>query len=164
MNESLHKDFREFLQSLIDHDVRFLVIGGYAVAWLGQPRNTDDLDIWIDNSETNALKVYDALVDFGFGETELSPELFSRDHGIVRLGAPPWKIEIFVKIPGVTFCECYPRRTTWPVGDMEVPMISLPDLRTNKLASGRPKDFADLAHHLPEIDPDSPNLPPTDSN
>lgn len=152
MNETLHKDFREFLQSLIERNVKFLVIGGYAVAWLGRPRNTDDLDIWVENSEENAHKVHDALVDFGFGGTALDPALFTRDHGIVRLGTPPWKIEIFVAIPGVTFSECYPRRIVWPVGEMEVPMICLADLRTNKLAAGRPKDFADLAHHLPETD------------
>ncbi len=40
MNETLHKDFKEFFQSLIERKVKFLVIGGCAVAWLGRPRNT----------------------------------------------------------------------------------------------------------------------------
>jgi hypothetical protein len=154
MREPLYKDFKEFLQSLIDHEVRFLVIGGYAVAWLGQPRNTDDLDIWVENSLENAERITTALRSFGFDTADLHVGLFTRDHGIVRLGNPPWKIEIFVAIPGVHFVECYPRRTVWPVDEMKVPMISLPDLRINKLASGRPKDFADLAHHLPESDED----------
>lgn len=155
MREPLHKDFKEFLQSLIEHEVRFLVIGGYAVAWLGQPRNTDDLDIWVENSHENAERITTALRSFGFDTPDLHIGLFTRDHGIVRLGNPPWKIELFVAIPGVSFVECYPRRIVWPVGDLEVPMISLPDLRINKIASGRPKDFADLAHHLPESDDDS---------
>ena len=128
------------------------VIDGYAVAYLGRPRNTDDLDIWIDNSPTNADRVVAALVEFGFETSNLSRDLFTRDHGIVRIGNPPWKIEIFVKIPGVNFDDCHARHITWPVGDLELPMISLPDLRANKIASGRPKDFSDLAHHLPETD------------
>ena len=155
MKPTLHKDFSEFLQLLIDHEVRYLVIGGYAVAWHGRPRNTDDLDVWVDNSPANAERVVAALEEFGFGGTGLHAGLFSRDHGIVRLGQAPWKIEIFVKIPGVEFEPCYSRRTVWSIGGREFPMISLADLRTNKIASGRPKDFADLAHHLPETDSES---------
>lgn len=150
MNEALHKDFKEFLQLLIDNEVQFLVIGGYAVAWFGRPRNTDDIDIWIDSSQENAEKMVASLKEFGFDTPDLNASLFTRDHGIVRLGTPPWKIKIFVKIPGVEFAECHARHTIWPVGEMEVPMISLPDLKINKLASGRPKDFADLAHYLPQ--------------
>ena len=152
MSQELHKDFKEFLQLLIENKVRFLIIGGYAVAWLGRPRNTDDLDIWIDCSQDNAEKTVIALNTFGYDMPELQPELFTRGHGIVRLGNPPWKLEIFVDIPGVQFNDCYERRTSWPVGEMDIPMISLPDLRKNKEASGRPKDFADLAHYLPDPD------------
>ena len=152
MSQELHKDFKEFLQLLIENKVRFLIIGGYAVAWLGRPRNTDDLDIWIDCSQDNAEKTVTTLNTFGFDMPELQPELFTRGHGIVRLGNPPWKLKIFVDILGVQFNDCYERRTFWPVGELDVPMISLPDLRKNKEASGRPKDFADLAHYLPAPD------------
>lgn len=152
MSQELHKDFKEFLQLLTEHKVRFLVIGGYAVAWHGRPRNTEDLDIWVDYSQENAEKVVASLHEFGFSMPELTPELFTRGHGIVRLGNPPWKLELFVEIPGVKFEECYQRKTTWTVGADEFPMISLPDLRINKEASGRPKDFADLAHYLPQPD------------
>lgn len=152
MSQELHKDFKEFLQLLIKEEVRFLIIGGYAVTWFGRPRNTDDLDIWIDCSQNNAEKVVTSLKKFGFDLPELNPELFTRGHGIVRLGNPPWKLEILVQIAGVEFEDCYPRRSTWPIGDMNIPMISLPDLRINKKASGRPKDLADLAHYLPHSD------------
>ena len=152
MSQELHKDFKEFLQLLIENEVRFLVIGGYAVAWLGRPRNTEDLDIWIDCSQENAEKTVTVLNTFGYSMPELKPELFTRGHGIVRLGNPPWKLELFVDIPGVEFSNCYERRTTWPVGELKVPMISLPDLRKNKKASGRAKDFADLEHFLPDPD------------
>lgn len=149
MSEPLHKDFKEFLQLLIERNVRFMIIGGYAVAWHGRPRNTDDLDVWVSSDQANAELVTSCLRDFGFNTPNLDPSLFTRGHGIVRLGVAPWKIEIFVAIPGVDFDECYAHRVHWPVSGMNVPMISLPDLRKNKIASGRPKDFSDLAHHLP---------------
>jgi hypothetical protein len=134
---------------LIEREIRFMVIGGYAVAWHGRARNTEDLDIWVDNSPENAVKIVAGLRDFGFDPPNLNEGLFTRDSGIVRLGRPPWKIELFVSIPGVEFESCYQRHALWPVDDLQVPMISLPDLKTNKIASGRPKDFADLAHYLP---------------
>ena len=149
MHEPIHKDFKEFFQSLIEREVRFLVIGGYAVAWHGRPRNTEDLDIWVERSPENAAKLVSALRDFGFDPPNLNEDLFTRESGIVRLGRPPWKIELFVSIPGVEFGGCYDRRASWPVGDLAIPMISLEDLKANKIASGRPKDFSDLAHYLP---------------
>ena len=150
MPEALHRDFKEFCQLLIEADVRFLVIGGYAVAWHGRARHTEDFDIWIDSSEDNAKKVVQCLRDFGFDTPQLDESLFTRNHGIVRMGNPPWKIELFVQIPGVEFPECYEGRESWPVGDLSIPIISLSHLRKNKAASGRAKDLADLKDYLPE--------------
>lgn len=150
MNESLHTDFKEFCRLFNQHGVHYLLIGGYAVSYYGRPRNTEDIDFWVKNSEENAQKIVNALHEFGFDAPNLSAALFTRADGIVRLGRPPWKIELFVSIHGVDFAECYAGKTTWKVADdLEIPLISLPDLRKNKLASGRPKDLSDLAHHLP---------------
>ena len=150
MNEPLHKDFKEFCQLLNQHGVKYLLIGGYAVSYYGRPRNTEDIDFWVENTEDNAEKIVAALQEFGFHSPVLKKELFMRDDGIVRMGNPPWKIELFVSIPGVIFAECYAVRNDWNIsGDLHIPMISLQDLIKNKTASGRPKDMADLAHHLP---------------
>ena len=43
----LDKDFKEFIQLLNENEVKYLVIGGYAVAFHGYPRYTKDLDFWI---------------------------------------------------------------------------------------------------------------------
>ena len=150
MIQDIHKDFKEFLQLLIDRQIVFLVIGGYAVSWHGEPRNTEDIDIWVERSPTNAAKLVSALKDFGFDQPNLSADLFLRESGIVQMGVEPWRIDLFTSIPGVEFAPCYERREIWPISDLQVPIISLSDLRINKIASGRPKDFADLAHHLPE--------------
>ena len=44
---AINRDFREFIQSLNGHDVRYLVVDGYAVAYHGHPRYTKDMDVWI---------------------------------------------------------------------------------------------------------------------
>jgi len=41
----LNRDFKEFLQSLNDNGVRYLVVGGYAVAVHGHPRYTKDIRV-----------------------------------------------------------------------------------------------------------------------
>ena len=63
----LSKDFKEFVELLNAHEVRYLLVGGYAVAFHGHPRYTKDLDVWIELSTDNANKVVDALKKFGFG-------------------------------------------------------------------------------------------------
>ena len=127
-----------------------MLIGGYAVSYYGRPRNTEVIDFWIENSPENAKKIVAVLKEFGFDTPNLSEELFTRPDGIVRMGVAPWKIEIFVSIPGVTFAECYPHKETWKVSDQcSIPLISLSDLKKNKISCARPKDIADLEHHLP---------------
>lgn len=140
----LPDDFKELLKFLIKHDARFLVVGGYAVAFHGHPRYTGDLDLWIERSESNARKVVAALREFGFDLPELQPELFLSRDRVVRMGAEPMRIEFFVSIPGVTFSDCDARREVLEIGGLKIPFISLEDLRTNKRVSGRPVDLGDL--------------------
>ena len=68
----LNRDFSEFIASCDAHDVRFLVVGGYAVAAYGHPRFTKDLDVWVWVNEQNANRLVSALEDFGFGALGLT--------------------------------------------------------------------------------------------
>lgn len=144
MNRILPPDFREFLQLLNSRQVKYLLIGGYAVGYHGYPRATVDMDVWIAISPENAKKIVDVLNEFGFGSTELSAELFLKENRIVRMGTPPLRIEIATGIDGVTFDECYRERITDTVDGQEVNLISLRHLKINKKASGRAKDINDL--------------------
>ena len=67
----LNQDFKEFVQSLNNNRVRYLIIGGYAVAFHGHPRYTKDLDIWIESNQNNAQRLLDALAELGFGALDL---------------------------------------------------------------------------------------------
>ena len=142
----LPRDFREFLRLLNAHKVEYLLIGGYAVNYHGYPRATADMDVWIAVHPTNAARVVAALREFGFDLPDLSPELFLHPWQIIRLGMPPFRIEIATTISGVSFAECYAGRVHDTLDGVPVDLIGLDQLKRNKKASGRHQDLADLEH------------------
>lgn len=144
----LHHDFKEFLRLLAANDVRYLLVGGYAVGFYGYPRPTGDLDIWVSNMVQNAEKLVLVLREFGFATPELTSGLFAQEKSIVRMGVPPFKLEIITFIDGAKFDECYSERNVAEIDGVSVSLISLRHLKINKQASGRPKDINDL-NNLP---------------
>ena len=140
----LAPDFKEFLQLLRSAKIEYLLVGGYAVGHYGIPRATGDLDIWVANHKENAVRLVGALREFGFDVPELNESLFQQPKHVVRMGVPPVRLEILSSIDGVEFRECYPRRATVEMDGIEVDLISLADLKTNKRASGRHQDLSDL--------------------
>lgn len=140
----LSRDFRDFIDCLIDHEVRFLIVGGYAVAAHGHPRLTKDLDVWILADPANANRVIAALDDFGFAGIGVDPSDLSVPGKLLQLGRPPQQIDILTSIDGVAFEDCYARRLELSVGGPTVPFIGFDALITNKLASGRHQDLADV--------------------
>ena len=144
MEKKLPKDFRDFLKLLNVHKVKYLLVGGYAVGYHGYPRATNDIDIWVENSEKNANRTVDAIKEFGFSDPKITPELFRRKKNIIRMGRTPMRIEIILDIDGVEFSKCYKNKITVEIDGIKVKIISLSDLKANKKASGRHKDLADL--------------------
>ncbi len=138
--------FSELLRSLSAHEVKCLVVGGYAVAYHGYPRTTGDIDIWIERSEENAQRVAEALRAFGFDVPALKPALFTKADQIVRMGHPPLRVEMLTSASGVAFAECYESRIEDTLGGVRTQIIGLECLKKNKRASGRHKDLDDLEH------------------
>ena len=141
---NLAADFKDFLSLCLFHEVRFMVIGGYAVVHYSRPRYTGDLDIWIDSSPGNAVKVVAVLRDFGLAGDDVTTSMITEQKQIIRMGFEPMRLELFTRIPAVEFSECYERRTFVKIGRNNIPFISVEDLKINKRASGRPKDLQDL--------------------
>ncbi|MBL8217172.1 MAG: hypothetical protein JNK87_41005 [Bryobacterales bacterium] len=139
----LPPDFSEFLRLLATHEVRYLLVGGYAVNAFGYVRNTVDLDIWIAADPENQERVVAALREFAFPAA--TTDLLVEPDAMLRMGLPPLRIEVMKKISGVDFESCWERRAMLQIDDLTVPMISLTDLKANKRASARAKDLADLA-------------------
>jgi hypothetical protein len=139
----LSKDFKEFIELLNEHNVRYLVVGGYAVAFHGHPRYTKDIDIWIELSLENAEKILAALKEFGFGSLDLTSDDFLEANQIIQLGYPPNRIDILTTLTGLKFEDCYSARVEFQIEGLHVHFIDLENLKKNKLNTGRSQDLAD---------------------
>ena len=147
----LNKDFKEFVELLNSTGVEYLLVGGYALAAHGHPRYTGDIDIWVNPTPPNVSRLLEALRRFGFGSLGLTAADFMQPQAVIQLGYPPARIDLLTAIDGVEFDECYRRRVSMRVDDVDLCVIHLVDFRANKLAAGRAKDLADLE----ELGPDS---------
>lgn len=140
----LDRDFSEFVELFVAHDVRFLIVGGYALAAHGLPRATGDLDAWVLADRANADRILVALEEFGFGDLGVEVADFAVGDNVVQLGYPPFRIDILTSIDGVDFDEAWTRRLQVRIGEVDVPFIAREDLIANKRATGRPQDLVDL--------------------
>ena len=140
----LSRDFKEFIGLLNASRVEYLIVGGYALAAHGHPRYTGDLDIWVDREPGNVDRLLAALDAFGFGSVGPSARDFSSDDAVVQLGFPPGRIDLLTGIDGVQFKPCFARRQIVQVAGLDLPIIHVEDFKTNKRATGRFKDLADL--------------------
>ncbi len=139
----LSKDFKEFIALLNAHDVRYLVVGGYALAFHGYPRYTKDLDVWIEPSPGNADRIIDALDDFGFGSLGPAAADFLESETIIQLGYPPHRIDLLTTITGVAFEDCYRVKDGVDIEGVHIDFIDSDNFKKNKRATGRPRDAVD---------------------
>lgn len=142
----LHPDFKDFLRLLNSHDVRYMLVGGYAVGYHGYPRATGDMDIWIETSKLNSGKIASVFHEFGMPGGAISEDLFLETNKVIRMGVPPVRLEVITSASGVDFSECYRNREIVEFDGIPVNFISLDDLKKNKRAAGRHKDLEDLEH------------------
>jgi hypothetical protein len=140
----LNPDFKEFIQLLNANQVKYLIIGGYAVAIHGHPRYTKDIDIWVEMSSENTNKLMTALDQFGFGSIGLSAQDFQAPDQIIQLGYPPNRIDLITTPDGIDFETCYRSKIEIIIDNIPVQFIDLENLKKNKKASGRLQDLADL--------------------
>ena len=141
----VQKDFKELLELFNVHKVKYLIVGGYALAYHGAPRYTGDIDMFVKPDMENALNILKALKEFGFGSVGLKPEDFQSPDKVIQLGYPPVRIDIITSISGISswdkaFKECDKGK----YGDVPVCYIGRDHYVLNKRASGRKKDLADL--------------------
>jgi len=142
----ISKDFKEFIELLNANDVRYMVVGGYAVAVHGYPRYTKDLDIWIERSEQNAANLLKALIQFGFGSLDVSADDFLETGQVIQLGYPPNRIDLVTDLDGLSFEPCYASKITVTMDKIDINFIDLENLKINKAATGRSQDLADIEH------------------
>ena len=148
---NLNQDFQEIVELFVAHEVEFLIVGGYALAAHGHPRYTKNLDVWVWLGPENAQRILAAIEEFGFGDLGLTAADFQEPDVMVQLGREPQRIDILTYASGLQFSAAYKNRVLVKIGNVDVPFISVDDLRTNKMATGRPRDIADVAD-LPQVE------------
>lgn len=140
----MNPDFTDLLRAFVAADVRFLVVGAYALGIHGRPRATGDLDVWVEASAENAPRVMRALAAFGAPVAEISEADFAREGVTYQIGLPPGRIDLLTQLTGLSFADAWPDRLTRPFGDVEVGIIGRAAFIRNKRATGRTKDLADI--------------------
>jgi hypothetical protein len=137
-------DFKELLTLLNSHKVEYIIVGAYALAFHGVPRNTGDIDIYIRPTAPNAKNVLKTLKDFGFGSSNVSEDDFLKPEQVVQLGYPPVRIDILTSISGVTWEQADQGKAVGKYGDVPVHYLGRQEYAANKRATGRKQDLADL--------------------
>lgn len=140
----LGPDFSAFVECCERHEVRYLIVGGYAVGVHGHVRYTKDLDIWIERTTENVGRLIDALDEFGFGSVGLDEADFLEPGNVIQLGYPPSRLDLLTQPDGIDFDECWETRLRVDLGGVVANVIGLDGLIANKRASGRPRDLADI--------------------
>jgi hypothetical protein len=136
-------DYKELLALFNAHDVRYILVGAYALAFHGAPRYTGDLDLLVRPDEENGRRILSALEAFGFGSLGLRLEDFSVPDRVVQLGVPPVRVDIITSLTGVTWDEAEANRVQGTFGTIPVMYLGRASFIRNKRALGRNKDLAD---------------------
>jgi|SRR5436190_23733486 len=140
----MNPDFVDLLRAFVGADVRFLIVGAYALALHGRPRATGDLDVWIDATPENAPRVLRALATFGAPLHDVTVDDFSRAGVVYQIGLPPGRIDILTQLTGITFADAWPGRQRGRFGDIDVDFIGREAFIRNKRATGRTRDLGDI--------------------
>lgn len=140
----MNSDFSDLLRLMDQFQVRFLVVGGYAVIRHTEPRFTKDLDLWIEATAENAERCYRALASFGAPLAGLGPLDFTQQGYIYQMGVPPFRVDILMSLRGIEFVEAWQRRDVQNIDGLSIAFLSKPDLIESKLRAGRPQDLLDV--------------------
>lgn len=140
----MNPDFVDLLRAFVAHDVRFMIVGAYALALHGRPRATGDMDVWVDATPENAPRVMRALEAFGAPTRDIAEADFARPGVVYQIGVAPGRIDILTSLTGLSFEEAWPGRLRHTFGDLDVDFIGRKDFITNKRATGRARDLGDI--------------------
>ena len=137
-------DFRELLALFNAHEIDYIIVGAYALAYHGAPRFTGDIDIYVRPTPDNAIRILEALNSFGFGSLGLKAEDFQKPEQVVQLGIPPVRIDLITSVTGVSWEQADTGKVSGQYGDINVHYLGRDQYTQNKRATGRKKDLADL--------------------
>lgn len=144
-----NEDFQDFIRTLNEAGVRYVLVGGYSVILHGYSRTTGDLDIWVEPTAENYRLLARAFAAFGLPLFDMTVEKFlqTESYDVFTFGRPPVSIDIITAVKGLEFEPVFVTSEWFEItGKLRVRAIRLADLLTAKKAAGRPKDLGDLEH------------------
>ncbi|MBL9182319.1 MAG: hypothetical protein JNN17_09275 [Verrucomicrobiaceae bacterium] len=140
----MNSDFKDLLQLFAKHEVRYLVVGGYAAMHYSQPRFTKDLDLWLEPTVPNASRVMAAFREFGMPLIDVTPDDFAQESFQYMIGRAPVLFDFLTSLPELRFVTCWENRVTDTEEGFPVHFLGLNELIQAKKQAGRPQDLADL--------------------
>ena len=143
----MHRDFKDLLSAFNAHNVRYMIVGGYAYSRYTEPRTTKDLDLFVRPDPENAIAVYQSLAEYGAPLSDIAVDDFTKSSTIFQIGVAPFRVDVIFNIDGLTFDEAFATSEISRLEDgISVRYISSDALIANKLAAGRPQDLIDVEH------------------
>ncbi len=146
MANIFNDDFRDFIQALNNSDVEYLLVGGYAVILHGYRRVTGDMDIWVNRTKENYLRLAKAFSEFGLPVFDMTESKFldADTADVFSFGRPPVSIDIITKLKGVEFADGFSQALHFEENGLSIRFIHLNNLLQAKKAAGRHKDLDDI--------------------
>lgn len=140
----IQSDFKDLLALFNKYQIKYLIVGGYALAFYGAPRMTGDIDLYIEPAIENAQKIIRALTEFGFHNLEIEVDDLTQPEQVIQLGVPPVRVDILTSLSGVSWEEAFTSKEEGNYGGLKVFYIGKHSFLANKKAVGRKKDEADI--------------------
>ncbi|RBQ10206.1 nucleotidyltransferase [Pedobacter miscanthi] len=146
MGNIFNEDFREFIQALNNQSVKYILVGGYSVILHGYSRTTGDMDIWVERTEDNYKRIFNAFFQFGMPVFDMTKENFLHhpDWEVFSFGRPPISIDLMIIVKGLNFDECYSNSIFFEEDGLKIRTINYNDLLVAKKSAARAKDINDL--------------------
>lgn len=146
MANIFNEDFRDFLSMLNKHEVKYILVGGFAVILHGYSRTTGDMDIWVDRDQENYQRLKSAFEEFGMPVFDMTKENFLNHPvwDVFTFGVPPVAIDIMTKVKGLDFGDTYGQAVTFEDDGLSIKTIHKDQLIKAKKHSNRPKDVDDI--------------------
>jgi predicted nucleotidyltransferase len=150
MGNIFNSDFRDFIACLNTNNVRYILVGGYSVILHGYSRTTGDMDLWVERTAENYLKIKNAFEEFGMSVFDMTEDNFLHHPvwDVFTFGIPPVAIDLMIGMEGFNFQEIYERSVIFKDEDLEIRVIHKNDLIAAKQKAGRSKDLDDLENLL----------------
>jgi len=146
MANIFNEDFRDFLLMLNKHNVRYILVGGFAVILHGYSRTTGDMDIWVERTKLNYEQIKKAFTEFGMPVFDMTEENFLNhpNWDVFTFGVPPVAIDVMVKVKGLNFEDNFKQAVFFEDDGLTIRTIHKNQLIRAKEYSNRAKDIDDI--------------------